>query len=524
MANKIAATAGRLGTTVRGFSTGQKTVAIIGIAILALGIAALATWASKPALTPLFSGLSAADASSIVEQLRTDGVEYELTNGGATILVPEESVYDERLKAASAGLPSSSTGGYSLLDTMGVTTSEFQQNVTYKRAIEGELAATVGAMKGVKTASVKLAIPKDTVFTSTKMDPTASVFIEAENGVTLSSDQVDAIVHLTSASIEGMKPTDVAVIDSTGAVLSSVGGVTAGSSSKQAAAYEDETRRAVQAMLDRIVGAGNATVAVSADISSESATRTSETFTSPANTPALSDSTTKETYTGAGGTSAGVLGPDNIAVPGGGDGNGSYDNSTIVRNNAIDKVTENRTIPGGAVARQTVSVALNSGVAGKLNMEDVQALVESAAGFDGTRGDVVTVAAIGFDNAAADEAKAALKSAAEAEAADRTAELIRTGIIAAAIAIPLLLALILFLRRSRQRREVVDISDIDDAPTVLIKEAPVYSAPAPTITAVPTHELNDIDVKRAEISNLAAQDPKRTADHLRGFMDERPNP
>lgn len=522
MANKITAAASKLGSTVSAFSPGQKTVAIIGVAVLALGIAALATWATKPALTPLFSGLSAADASSIVDQLRTDGVSYEITNGGGTILVPEASVYDERLKAASAGLPTSSTGGYSLLDTMGVTTSEFQQNVTYKRAIEGELAATIGAMKGVRTASVKLAIPKDTVFSSTKKDPTASVFIEAENGVTLNTDQVDAIVHLTSASVEGMKPEGVAVIDSTGAVLSTVGGTSAGSASKQTSAYEDSTRLAVQVMLDRIVGAGNATVAVSADISSESATRTTESFTSPVGEPTLTDSNKKETYSGTGKAQAGVLGPDNIAVPGSAD-NGSYNNETTVRNNAVDKVTENRTIPGGAVARQTVSVALNAGVAGKLNMQDVRSLVESAAGYDKTRGDVVTVAAVGFDGAGAAEAKAAIQAAKDAEAADRTAGLVRTGIIAGAIAIPFLLALILFLRRSRQRRELVDISDVEpeDLPTLLIPEPKPVFVPPP-VTTVPVHEMNDLDLKKAEISNLAAQDPQKTAGYLRGFMDERP--
>jgi flagellar M-ring protein FliF len=521
----MSAAAGRLGTTVRGFSAGQKTVAIIGVAVLALGVAALATWASKPALSPLFSGLSATDASSIVEQLKTDGVTYELTNGGGTILVPEASVYEERLKAASAGLPTSSTGGYSLLDSMGVTTSEFQQSVTYKRAIEGELAATVGAMKGVRTASVKIATPKDTVFASTKIDPTASVFIEADNGVTLSSDQVEAIVHLTSASIEGMKPEDVAVIDSNGSVLSTVAGQTAGAADKLTTAYEESARVAVQTMLDRIVGSGNATVAVSADISSESATRTSETFTSPSGELTLSDSNTTETYTGTGGGAAGVLGPDNIAVPGGAE-NGNYDNETLVRNNAIDKVTENRTIPGGAVARQTISVALNDTVAGNLNIDDIQALVESAAGFDAARGDVVTVASIGFDAASADEAKAALQAEKDAAAADRTNELIRTGVIAGGIAVPLIIGMILFLRRSRQNRERLDIDDVDDVdlPAIHIHEPkPSYVAPPPVTTSVPAHEPTPVDRKKAEISNLAGQDPHKTAGYLRGFLEERQN-
>ena len=210
----------RLGDAVKAFTIAQRTIAIIGVAVLALGIAALVTWSMKPSYTPLFSGLNGEDASIIVEQLRTDNIPYELSAGGGTILVPEESVYDQRLKAAAAGLPSSSTAGYSLLDDMGVTSSEFQESVTYKRALEGELAATVSALEGVKNASVRLAIPEESVFVSEAGTPTASVFIETDSGVSLSSEQVQAVAHLTSASIDGMTPENVAVIDADGTVLS----------------------------------------------------------------------------------------------------------------------------------------------------------------------------------------------------------------------------------------------------------------------------------------------------------------
>ena len=214
----------RMRATMGGFSVAQKTIAVILIAALVLGTVALVSWLTKPSYSPLFSGIEPADASAIVEQLKADGVPYELTAGGGTILVPEEHVYQERLTAAAAGLPSTSgQGGYSLLDTMGVTSSEFQQDVTYKRAIEGELAKTISAMDGVKTATVQLAIPEESVFVAEQEDPTASVFVETQGGVTLTSKQVQAIVNLTSASVEGMATTDVAVTDSTGAVLSQVG-------------------------------------------------------------------------------------------------------------------------------------------------------------------------------------------------------------------------------------------------------------------------------------------------------------
>ena len=163
----------RFGAGLKSFTAGQRTIAVIGAALLVVGIVALSAWLTRPVLTPLFSGLQTTDANGIVEQLRKDNVQYELSDGGSTILVPQDKVYDERLKAAAAGLPTAAATGYSLLDKMGVTSSEFQQSVTYKRALEGELASTISAMDGVKTAAVRLAIPEKTVFVSKAPDTTA---------------------------------------------------------------------------------------------------------------------------------------------------------------------------------------------------------------------------------------------------------------------------------------------------------------------------------------------------------------
>jgi flagellar M-ring protein FliF len=523
----------RLAGSIREFTIAQRTVAIIGVAVLVLGIAALSVWLSKPSYTPLFSGLAAVDANSIVDQLRTDGVQYQLTDGGGTILVPEQNVYDERLKAAAAGLPSSNTGGYALLDKMGVTASEFQQSVTYKRALEGELANTIQAMKGVKTASVRLAIPKDTVFVSQKTDPTASVFIETQNGVTLNDSQVQAIVHLTSASIDGMKADDVAVIDSTGIVLSAVGTGVAGSVDQQSSDYETRVRNSVQAMLDKVVGPGNATVVVAADVSRDSGQRTQETFTTPTGAPTLSEST-KAQSTGIGGvgtSSTGVLGPDNIAVPSGTATNGASASAESTKNNAINKVTESTTMPAGSIKRQTVSVALNSTVAAGLNLANIKSLVTTAAGIDTTRGDQVTVASVAFNQAGAVDAAKAIAAAESAAAADRAAAILRTVIIVLGIAIPLVIAFVLVRRRSRRLRQELEEAQelgelaelramMNDQTVPIALAAPAAAAPL-NYTQLSPVEPGDADRKRAEIDALAAADPQRAAEFLRGLMDDR---
>jgi flagellar M-ring protein FliF len=147
------------------------------------------------------------------------------------------------------------------------------------------------------------------------------VFIATDNGTQLSTDQVQAIVHLTSASVEGMQPTDVSVVDAKGQTLSAVGTGATGSGADQAADYDAATSKKIQDLLDTTLGVGNATVVVSGTMNQESGTRTSESYTSPTSGPvALNESSTTEEYgagAGAGSGATGVLGPDNIAVPNG---------------------------------------------------------------------------------------------------------------------------------------------------------------------------------------------------------------
>ncbi|MCT9622953.1 flagellar basal-body MS-ring/collar protein FliF [Curtobacterium sp. C2H10] len=544
---------GRLAAYVKGFSAAQRTIAILVIAALVLGGIALASWLGKASYAPLFTGLAAADAASVTDQLTTDGVPYQLTDGGATILVPQGSVYSERLKAASNGLPASNEGGYSLLDKMGVTSSEFQQDVTYKRAMEGELAKTIGAMDGVQTATVQLAIPEKTVFVSEEKDPTASVFIATKNGSELSTDQVQAIVHLTSAAVEGMQPTDVSVVDAKGQTLSAVGTGATGSGADQAADYDASTSKKIQDLLDTTLGTGNASVVVSATMNQNSGTRTSESYTTPTTGPvALNESSTTEQYgagSGAGGAGAtGVLGPDNIAVPNGTATSGAddgYKNESATKNNAVDHTTETTQLPAGGLSRQTISVALNSKAAAvqNANLQSINDLVAAAAGVDQTRGDQVRVAMMDFDTSAADKATKALEAQQKADQQEALWSSIRTaGIVVGALLA--LIAIIVFLaRRSRkQEREAVDLGELDafsgetfqlplavdgaadrstlqagDATTVALPTVPHDDAPTEVLT---TEEIT-AERRRQDISALAERDPKRTAELLRGLLDDR---
>ncbi len=520
MPAQITGLLGRLQKTIREFTIAQRTLAVIGVAVLVLGGLALSSWLSRPTMAPLFANLSASDASAIVDQLQSSGVSYELADGGSTVLVPSDKLYQTRLDVAAKGLPTASEGGYSLLDDMGMTSSDFQQQVTYTRALEGELAKTISAIDGVEEASVKLAIPEDSVFVDTKADPTASVFVRTSPGTTMDSGKVQSIVHLVSAGIEGMQPTDVAVIDADGHVLSAVGGTAGGTglTDGKTGEYEARLQTSLQSMLDRLVGVGNAVVTVNADLDYDQTVRTTQTQTTDPNLPPVSETKNNEKYTGAAGAAAGVLGPDNIAVPSGTTGSGDYTSESSTVNNPVNTTTEQSTKAPGAVKRQSVSVVVSDAAAGGIDLTDLETAVAAAAGIDAERGDVVSVTQMSFDTTAAEQAKEALAAADKQAAAERTAGLVKTGGIAGGILLALVVAVVLGLRASRNaRREALDLGELELV-EMRKAEALEAAATARALTAAEPAAIDPSNTRREDVMALAAEQPAEVAEVLRGWL------
>jgi flagellar M-ring protein FliF len=440
-------------------SVGQKVVIGLLAAGLVLGGIIFTQWITAPTYSPLFTNLSATDAGAIKEELDAEGVDSTIEDGGQTIMVPKDQVYDLRLSLSGKGLPAGSDTGYALLDEQGITTSEFQQQKNYQRAMEGELAKTLEAIDGVNTAVVHLAIPSETVFVSDQNRPTASVLLDLAPGAALSGGQVQAVTNLVSSSIEGMTPEDVTVSDSNANVLSAAGGgYSAGATDVQAQQerdYEAGLVASAQTMLDRLVGPGRAVVTVKADLDFSQRASTSERYEYNQDTPPLSSQTTTETYNGTGGAPVGgVLGPENQAGAGTGTDPYNYSQESETNNNAVDRTVETVEGAPGDVNRLSVAVVLdNDGAAGPTpNPAVVQEVVTQAVGLDVARGDKITVASMAFDTSAAERAAADLAAAAAADEEARMWSLIRTG----AIALGILLIVLLAWWRSRRNRPALE--------------------------------------------------------------------
>lgn len=533
--NRMSGPLGRARGLLAGFTNGQRGVIVVAVLALVLGAVGLSRWAAQPTWTPLFSGVSETDANAIVEQLRTQGVEYQLSAGGRTILVPQSVVDETRISIAAQGLPSSASDGYSLLDKQGMTATDFQQSTAYKRAMEGELSRTLQAVNGVQTALVKIAIPKKDVFATEDTQPTASVLLQLKPGVTLSDSQVRAITHLVGSSVEGLDPSNVTVMDGNSNLLSTkedgADGAAAKASSRdeQTARYEDRMSSSVQQMLDRVLGPGKAVVRVNADLNYDTVDRTSERYVSEnPSPPPLSEATSKEWYGDGVAASGGNLGqtfPTLTPVPGA-TGGANYVKENRTADNAVGKIVE-RTLPApGSVNRLSVAVVLDQKAAGAIQPAQVQALVSNAVGLNAQRGDTVQVSTMAFDQTAA---QAAAKELADAAKAERTAGYVDLGKKAG---IGLLVLLVLFLlTRKRKGDPTVEAiaTDLPETPLLMGADGQpalgqyggAIGAPALESAESEIEELFDRDRMRDEVAELVDSQPDEVAAVIQSWLSER---
>jgi flagellar M-ring protein FliF len=519
----------KLRSTLATISLGQKVVIGLLVVGLVLGGFFFYRWITTPTMAPLFSNLASADASAIVDELNASGVAYELADGGGTILVANDAVYDLRLQMSGQGLPAGSDTGYALLDEQGITTSEFQQQVQYQRAIEGELANTLEALDGVSQAVVHVALPEDEVFASDEAEPTASVLLDLTPGTELSGEQIQSITNLVSSSIEGMAPEQVTVSDSTGQLLSAAGQTSSAASgdarSQMETDYQTRLAANAQSILDTVLGPGNARVSVRADLDMSQRDSTATTYGYTEGTPPISEQTSTEQYAGAGAAVGGVLGPENTADAAngttGGDSNYSTESSTA--NNAVDQTVTNTVTAPGEVNRLTVAVVLNDTVAGGLNQAQVQNLVGNAVGLDAARGDAISVASLAFDTSAADAAAAEMTAAREAEQQAQMWSLIKTGGIALGIA---LLVLVVWLRSRRRDDDEEDDEeeyDVDDGLMAELERLRVASSRDDT--AVLDNRALELEAAerqrvRGEIASMVSERPDEVAQMLRGWLSD----
>ncbi len=249
----------------------QKIISGVVAAVVLLGFGAMFFLINAPTYKTLYSDLDQKDAAEVVEWLKKEGVPYKIANGGSTVKVPKDRLYDIRLALAGAGLPRSSGAGFELFDKTNLGTTDFVQKVNYQRALQGELEKTIARFPQVKSVRVHIAIPKDSLFVSQKQEPTASVVLELKRGQELSKVQTKAIVHLVACAVPRLHKENVSIVDTAGNVLYEYNPDTSDPLKAQASLrlsyqrrLEEYFKHKIQTMLDDALGEQKAVVRVSA--------------------------------------------------------------------------------------------------------------------------------------------------------------------------------------------------------------------------------------------------------------------
>jgi len=203
--------------------TKQQRIIIAGAVVGIVGfliflVVFTGTKNEKSSYEVLFSALSSTDAAKVIAQLEQDNIPYKLEENNV-IKVPKNVVYKERISIASLGIPNDNGVGFELFDTQEFGATSFDQKVKYLRAMEGELSRTISSLAPIDSASVSLALPKESLFISKEVLPTASVMVEMKDGRSLSPKQIRGIKNLVSAAVPKLKASNVTIVSSDGNTL-----------------------------------------------------------------------------------------------------------------------------------------------------------------------------------------------------------------------------------------------------------------------------------------------------------------
>jgi len=272
----------QLTSAFKGMSATQRVMVFAISMTVLLALAGLGIWAGQETKGVLVSNVSSQEASSIVAQLDKMQVPYELSGDQRTILVPESKVGPLRLKFAGDGLLTGDKLGFEKLENAGLGTTDFSQKVIHRRAMEAQLAQTIKGLQQVAEATVHITPPNDSPFLTDKEDAKASVLLKLRGSRILPDENTQAIVNLVAASVEGLKPEQVVVIDQFSRILSRTGRdpmVGASDAQKKVAREEeDHLVRRVTDLLEPVVGIGKVRATAHVELDFDKVKINSETF------------------------------------------------------------------------------------------------------------------------------------------------------------------------------------------------------------------------------------------------------
>ncbi|MBQ7738086.1 MAG: flagellar M-ring protein FliF [Desulfovibrionaceae bacterium] len=395
--------------------TWQKAVLGSAIVIILATIIGVSIWVSKPEYKVLYTNLGPEDASKIVKALQNDKIPYQLTDNGKTVMVPQEVVYDQRIKIAGEGGLVGQGIGFEIFDKIKVGQTDFVQKINYTRALQGELARTIQEFPGVESCRVHLVIPQRTLFVEDRQSPSASVVLKlAKPNEKLDQKEIQAILNMIIMAVEGLDKQHVSISDNSGKVLykPEEDGITGTTTSQleHRQQMQKQIERKIEELLQPLFGPGHVIAKVNVEMDYSQRTIRREIF-DPEKTVVRSEQRSEETQEGRANLEAGA--PDaNFRGDGitGSVSDQSGSRETRTTNYEINKEEQHIVSNVGDLRRLTVAVIID-GTYNKVDgawqfqprteeeIKQVRQLVSNAVGLDTSRGDSLEVSSAPFTDA-----------------------------------------------------------------------------------------------------------------------------
>ena len=369
------------------------------LALIVLTIVAATFFLSK-ALEPdwvvLYSDLNEVSATSIVEGLKKNGYKYKVSEDHHSILVPSNVRDDMRVFVAENDLIKNEDSGFELLDDMQLGSTDFKNKLTRQRIFQGELTRSIEKIDGVKYARVQLAEPERSIFEDNDEKPTASVVLVLQPGYKIKASQVKAIKNLVAYAVPRMTPEQVFITDQNGNSLTDETSKSSTDMESFKTNLEKETAKKVSDVLEKIVGKGNVSVQVNADIDFNSAKATIESYIpleGKGEGVVTSSQTEVETYEN----------PNNEPNPNKvTQRNLNYSKQNTPITYSVTTEVKQVVYAPGTIKRLSIAVAVNK-ILTEAEKEELKNLVLSASGVDYSRGDVISVSGLQFEGATIDK-------------------------------------------------------------------------------------------------------------------------
>lgn len=510
-------------------------VIVLAVVLCVALLIALTRAGTDLTMGSLYTGLGTEDAAQIVEKLKAAKVPYRLSDGGGTISVPREQIYEQRLALAKEGLPAQGQVGFEIFDRSSLPGTQFSNQVNYQRALQGELARTISAMDEVRTARVHLVLPEESLFAD-KAKASAAVVLQAKPGRELSPETTAAVAQLVASAVRKVPAGEVTVVDTNGRVLhgpelGNGTGALAGSQLQLREQYETRLAQSLQSMLDAVLGPNQAVVRVRADLDFDSQEVRTEALLPAAGGRGLvtSEKLKEEQYQGdregTGGTAG--LGA-NLSAPGlavrEGVG-GRYLQRDQTREFEYSRNSTAVVKAPGRVKTLSVAAVIDENLPASAEQQ-VRQVLAAASGLDEGRGDSIAVQRMKIS--AAETAKTQEEQWAKQERGQRLQTWLQTALRSA---MSLVAAFILFLTVNTVLRQVRAATPVapEAAPVqrdVAVPDTtlPATPSPAPALESAPPEPSPaapppaDLRELRESLRELAQEDVGAVADRLLAML------